>query len=238
MRFRHVLAVACGATFLSTAVPAEPALAGTLQVNPVLLEINEGRRTASVTLRNEEATPVTIRAYALDWRQAGGDESYAETSAVIVSPPIFTVAPGATQLVRVGLRSPSAAPAAYRLIVEEVPEATQGNGIRVALRLNLPFYSSIPAGDFSALRWSAWREADGDWTLEAVNGGRGYVRIDPAVAQRAIGLRIPDHVNLGTVRPGAERRWGIGTQVDVSDAARFRAITRAQGHGEARASLD
>ena len=74
--------------------------------------------------------------------------------------------------------------------------------------------------------------------LEATNGGRGYVRIDPAVAQNAIGVRIPDHVNLGTVLPGAVRRWRVGTQIEVSDAARFRAITRAQGHGEARASLD
>jgi len=238
MRLKRAIAVACGATLLWTAVPVAPAFAGTLQVNPVLLEINSGRRTATVTIRNEEATPVTIRAYALDWRQAGGDEGYAETSAVIVSPPIFTVAPGATQLIRVGLRTPSGAPAAYRLIVEEVPGAEPGSGIRVALRLNLPLYSSIAAGEFSALRWSAWREADGGWTLEAVNGGRGYVRIDPAVAQRAIGLRIPDHVNLGTVLPGAERRWHIGAQIDVSDTARFRAITRAQGHGEAQASLE
>ena len=238
MRFKHVLAVACGATLLSTAIPAAPAFAGTLQVNPVLVEINAGRRTATVTLRNQEATPVTIRAYALQWRQADGGESYDETSAVIVSPPIFAVAPGATQLIRVGLRSPSGAPAAYRLIVEEVPEAHPSDGIRVALRLNLPLYSSVAAGEFPALRWSAWREADGGWTIEAVNAGRGYVRIDPAAVIGATGLRIPDHINLGTVLPGAERRWRIGTQPDVSDAARFRAITRAQGHGEAGASLE
>ena len=238
MRVRHALLAVCGATLLWGVGPMAPAFAGTLQVNPVLLEINAGRRTATVTLRNEEATPVTIRAYALDWRQTGGDEAYGETSAVIVSPPIFTVAPGATQLIRVGLRSPSAAPAAYRLIVEEVPEAQPSQGIRVALRLNLPLYASVDAGPFSALRWAAWREADGNWMLEATNGGQGYVRIDPAVAQNAIGVRIPDHVNLGTVLPGAVRRWRIGTQIEVSDTARFRTITRAQGHGEARASLD
>ena len=238
MRLKPVLAAACGATLASAAVPAAPAAAGTLQVNPVLLEINADRRTATVTLRNEEATPVTIRAYALDWRQAEGGESYDETSAVIVSPPIFTVAPGATQLIRVGLRTPSSAPHAYRLIVEEVPEAAGGNGIRVALRLNLPLYASVAAGEAAALRWSAWREADGGWTLEAINGGRGYVRLDPALALGATGIGVPDHVNLGTVLPGAIRRWRLGAQLDVRDAARFRAVARTQGDGEARASRD
>lgn len=236
MRIKSFLA-ACGATLLCAAVPAAPALAGTLQVNPVLLEISANRRTATVTLRNQESVPVTIRAYPLEWRQTGGDEQYAETSAVIVSPPIFTIAPGATQLIRVGLRSPSGARQAYRLIIEEVPGASPGNGIRVALRLNLPLYAMVPAGQASALRWSAWQENDG-WVVEAVNGGAGYVRLSPEGAQNATGIRVGNHVNFGTVLPGATRRWRIGPQLEVRDQARFRQIARAQGHGGAQASRD
>ena len=143
MRLKPIL-IACGATLLWAAAAATPAAAGTLEVNPVLLEISANRRTATVTLRNQEAVPVTVRAYPLEWRQAGDGEAYAETSAVIVSPPVFTIAPGATQLIRVGLRSPSGDRRAYRLIVEEVPDARPTNGIRVALRLNLPL-SLLPA---------------------------------------------------------------------------------------------
>ena len=236
MRLKHALAIACGAALVWAAAPTAPAWAGTLQINPVLLEIGANRRTATVTLRNEEATPVTIRAYALDWRQADGDDHYAETSAVIVSPPIFTIAPGATQLIRVGLRSPSGSPQAFRLIVEEVPAAVPGNGIRVALRLTPPLYASLPAGDVAALRWSAWREGDG-WIFEAVNRGTGYVRVDPAVARNSTGVAVPDHVSLGTVLPGATRRWRIGAQLDVRDAARFRQISRPV-NVEAQASRD
>lgn len=236
MRMKLLLAV-CGAALLAAAA-AMPASAGTLQVNPVLLEINAGRRTATVTLRNQEAVPVTIRAYPLAWRQDGGDESYDETSAVIVSPPIFTIAPGATQLVRVGLRTPSVAPQAYRLIIEEVPEASPTDGIRVALRLNLPLYSHLRAGEAAALRWTSWQEVDGSWALEAVNAGTGYVRVNHDAAQAATGLRLGDHVSFGTVLPGAARRWRIGTGLDVSDPARFRRIARTQDRVGAQASRD
>ena len=237
MRLKRVLAIACGAA-LCAAAPVVPASAGTLQVNPVLLEINNRRRTATVTLRNPTDQPVTIRAYPLEWRQVDGNDNYSESSAVIVSPPIFTIAPGATQLVRVGLRSPSRAPQAYRLIIEEVPDASPGNGIRVALRLNLPLFSTLPAGEPAAVRWAAWREPDGSWTLEAANGGTGYVRLSHEAARAATGLRLGNTINLGTVLPGATRRWRIGSSLDILDQTRFRQIARTQDHVGAQASLD
>ena len=236
MRFKPILA-ACGATLLWGAAVGTPASAGTLEVNPVLLEISANRRTATVTLRNQEAVPVTVRAYPLEWRQADGDEHYGETSAVIVSPPVFTIAPGATQLIRVGLRSPAGARQAYRLILEEVPDANPGNGIRVALRLNLPLYAMVPAGEASAIRWSAWQE-EGGWVVEAANSGSGYVRLSHEAAQNATGIRAGSDVNFGTLLPGATRRWRIGPQLDVRDQDRFRQIARTQLRVGAQASRD
>lgn len=224
-------ALACAAA-LAWSVPAA---AGTLQVNPVLLEIDAGRRTATVTVRNEEAVPVTIRAYPLEWRQAEGQDVYSESRAVIVSPPIFTIAPGATQLVRVGLRSPSGSPQAYRLIIEEVPEAAPSQGIRIALRLNLPLYASVPVGDPATLRWSAIRGPDGGWAIEAANPGTGYVRLNPALAEAATGIRFGDTVSFGTVLPGASRRWTIGPTPELADPARFARVTGAQSRAPAAA---
>jgi fimbrial chaperone protein len=236
MRLKPIL-IACGAALLWAAAAATPAAAGTLEVNPVLLEISANRRTATVTLRNQEAVPVTVRAYPLEWRQAGGGEAYAETSAVIVSPPVFTIAPGATQLVRVGLRSSAGARQAYRLILEEVPDANPGNGIRVALRLNLPLYAMIPAGQASAVRWSAWQEA-GSWVVEAANSGPGYVRLSHDAAQEATGIRAGNDVNFGTLLPGATRRWRLGRQVEIRDQARLRQVARTQASVGAQASRD
>lgn len=219
------LTIACGAAALCLAAPAVPAAAGTLQVNPVLVTIDRDHRTATVTVRNVESVPVTIRAYPLAWHQADGNDNYEESGAVIVSPPIFTIAPGGTQLVRVGLRNRAAGPQSYRLIIEEVPEAAPAQGIRVALRLNLPLYATIPAGDAAQLRWSAERGADG-WLIVAQNPGPGYVRLGGDAARNATGVRFEDTVNFGTVLPGATRRWPVGPELRIEDAARFRQIQR------------
>jgi len=218
------IAIASGLAAIMWAAWSAPASAGTLQVNPVLVEINADRRTASVTVRNEEAVPVTIRAYALAWNQADGQDNYEETGEVIVSPPVATIAPGASQLVRVGLRAPANGARAYRLVIEEVPEANPGGGIRVALRLNLPLYVQTAPGDVAQLRWSAQRHPDGGWSFEATNSGTGYARLGPDAARAATGVRFDDNVHFGTVLPGSTRRWRVGGDLRVEDAVRLRQI--------------
>ena len=238
MHRKFPLAAACGLIAIVWAAWGAPASAGTLQVNPVLVELNADRRTGSVTVRNEESVPIAIRAYALEWRQADGEDVYEETAQLIVSPPIFTIAPGATQLVRVGPRSPSAEPRAYRLIIEEVPEATPQAGIRVAIRLNLPLYKGIAAGEPSQLRWSARRQADGGWMIEAANAGPGYVRLDATIARAATGARYEDNFFFGTVLPGAARRWRVGPELRIENREQFQGITEMQGHAAASQGSD
>jgi fimbrial chaperone protein len=218
------------------AAPA-PAVAGSLQVDPIRLEINSGRRTATLRVTNQEQTPVAIRAYALTWSQVDGEDRYVESSAVIVSPPIFTIPGGATQLIRVGLRNPSGEARAFRLMVEEVPQASPGGGVQVALRLNLPLFVSIQPGTAQELGWSASRGADGLWTVEASNRGRNYVRVEPAAAKAATGIDFAGNVNLGVVLPGSRRRWVVGSEPAIHDRARFTSIQQVAGRADAQPAI-
>ena len=228
------LLIQVSACIAALAAAPAPALAGSLQVDPIRLEINAGRRTATLRVRNQEQAPVTIRAYALTWTQVDGQDRYEETAAVIVSPPIFTIPGGGTQLIRIGLRTPSADPRAYRVMVEEVPQASPGGGVQVALRLNLPLFAMIEAGDAAALGWSASRGSDGRWTVEAANRGRGYVRIEQAAAEAATGLDFDPGTTLGTVLPGSSRRWTIGAEPTVLDRSRFTSIQRVASRADAQ----
>jgi fimbrial chaperone protein len=229
---RFIPLAACAALALSAAAGLAPAAAGTLQVNPVLVEIGGARRTGSVTVRNEEDAPVMIRAYPLAWRQEGGEDRYDETAEMIVSPPVFTIPPHATQTVRVGPRRPSPAPRPYRLIIEEVPEAAPpGSGIRVALRLNLPLYANLAAGAPGDLAWQASRQSDGQWAIEARNTGAGWVRVEQALAEAATGVRFENGFAFGTVLPGGARRWLVGAAPRIGDRARFEQISRIADHG-------
>ena len=221
---RALLGGACA--FLLAAAGFSPAAAGTLQIDPIKLEIGGTRKTASLTVRNEEPTPVTIRVHALAWSQDGGSDRYQESAAIIVSPPIFTLPANGTQTIRVGLRTPAASGRAYRLIVEEVPEASPGTGVRVALRLDLPLFAGLNAGRPSELSWSIWRNRDNVLVAEAVNPGSSYVRIEPDALAAATGLRLPS-ITFGTVLPGSRRRWILGAQPEIADRARFQSLMRA-----------
>ena len=207
---------------------AVPAHAGTLQVNPITVEITTDKKVASVRIKNEEKAPVTIRAYVLSWSQVDGEDRYEDSSSLILSPPVFTIAGGGTQLVRIGLRHPAAAGKAYRLIIEEVPQASPGGGVQVALRLNLPLFAMVAAGEQSDLSWSA-RRLGANWVIEATNGGAGWVRVDPVAAAKATGVRYEPTANLGVVLPKSTRRWVLGEQPPVSDTARFERIARTTG---------
>ena len=131
-----------------------------------------------------------------------------------------------------GLRPQAAGtPAAYRVMVEEVPQAAPNGGIQVALRLNIPLFVLIAPGAQTDLSWSASRGSDGHWTIEAVNRGRGHVRIEPAAAQAATGVSFGADAHLGTVLPGAMRRWTIDADPDLVDSVRFASIRRTASAG-------
>src|SRR3954469_12713448 len=93
-------------TLLAFGIAAPPLLASSFQVDPVNITLASGRQTASLTLRNTDSAPVSVRVLAFRWTQDNGADVYTPSKDVIVSPPIFTVAAGSTQLIRLGLIKP------------------------------------------------------------------------------------------------------------------------------------
>jgi len=179
--------------------------AGSFSVDPVHISLPEGQRATSLTIRNSGSAPVSIRAEALSWSQVDGDDHYGPTDNVIVSPPIFTVAAGATQLVRVGLKARNRDPA-YRLILQEIPtqKAIPGE-VQVVLRLNLPIYLA-PRGGKPNVSWSAWLSADGTITVAGRNGGSAYEQVTQLAAEQE-GKILPISKQMGVILPGSWRRW-------------------------------
>lgn len=206
-----------------------PATAGSLQIDPIKVEINADRKIASIRVKNEEDAPVTIRAYALTWDQVDGEDRYASTNAIILSPPVFTIPAKGTQLVRIGLRTPAAGGRAYRLMIEEVPQPKEGSGVQVALRLNIPLYAGVASGALGDLTWRAFQDGPKGWFVEAANKGSGYVRVEAEEAAAATGVRQVS--GFGVVLPGSTRRWFVGQRVDLADPTKFQRISREAEDG-------
>ncbi len=132
--------------------------AGALQVSPLGVTLSENRPIATLRVRNVGDRPALFEADTFAWTQSTGDDVYAPTGEVIVIPPIFKLAPGAQQLLRIGLPErlpPSDIERAYRVFLREVQpaEAPVNGRLRLPLRLGLPIFVRPTVARRGQLAW-------------------------------------------------------------------------------------
>lgn len=156
------------------------AAGASLEVNPVRLTLSATQPVAALTVRNVGTQPAGLHLQVMAWTQSDVADHYVATRELLATPPIFTLAPGAAQTVRVGLRRAIDAERelAYRLYLQEIPDSVtpQGTGVRIALRLGVPVFVLPRAPAAPLLSWRAKRDADAI-VLHAQNTGRGHARI-------------------------------------------------------------
>lgn len=215
-----------GATF------GVPASAGSLKVNPVHINLPAGSQSVSLKMSNGDAARASVRVTTLAWTQVDGRDVYTPTGNVIVSPPIFTIPGGKTQLVRIGLRSrleSVAGPGAYRVIFEEIPpQKPAGGQIQVTLKLNLPLYLLPPGGGKTDVSWKAWRDGSGELIVEGRNRGSLHSQVTQLSAQLPAGQRLLSNA-MGVVLPGSARQWKIGKRSDFAVGAPLLLKVRSSG---------
>jgi fimbrial chaperone protein len=158
------------------AAPAQAALT----ISPVVLQVaSDGR--AIVTVRNERSREVLYQITVLQWSQVDGQDRYEATADFMASPPLFALAAGASQIVRVGFRRPVRRPVeqAYRLRLAEVPRPGESAGergqVEFAMQYDLPvFVASTQGADPRPLLWQMRQEA-GAVVLRADNPSSAHV---------------------------------------------------------------
>jgi fimbrial chaperone protein len=207
--------------------------AGSFSVNPVRVNLSAKQPVAAITVRNGGTEPAVIQLETSAWSQAEGKDVLVPSSDVLATPPIFTVAPGKTQILRIGLRRPVAAAGetTYRLVLREVPSSAQTSGLRVALLISMPVFV-MPAGAVAPkLEWRATRTTDGQIRVHATNKGNAHVqftKIELAEGGKTLGGRnVADYVLPGNTRswllkPAAAAVADARIQIrSVSDAGAF-----------------
>ncbi|HEY9239254.1 MAG TPA: fimbria/pilus periplasmic chaperone, partial [Burkholderiaceae bacterium] len=106
------------AALLALAAACGTASASHLGVAPVVVHLDRHSERSAVTVTNRGSEPVVMQAEAVQWIRDGGDRDL-PTADLLVNPSVFTVPPGQSQLVRIGLRraAPEAAEATYRIVL-------------------------------------------------------------------------------------------------------------------------
>jgi fimbrial chaperone protein len=164
-----------------------PAVAASLQVAPVRFEIPAPGATATLTVRNEGPAPISAQTRVFRWRQVGGKDALEPTTAVVASPPIVALQPRMNYAVRVvrTSRQPVAEEEAYRLLVDQLPDASRQKGgtVQLLLRHSIPVFFVPPDANPPQLAWSV-RTQGGRLTVTVANSGGRRVQIS--------GLQVKD----------------------------------------------
>ncbi|HMM44442.1 MAG TPA: fimbria/pilus periplasmic chaperone [Candidatus Macondimonas sp.] len=194
-----------------------------MTVMPVTLQFAPGQRSGVLTLTNQGAQPAAFQIRAYAWDQAEGIDRLTPSTALVVSPPLGSIAPGVPQTVRLVLKeTPRDREASYRILVDQIPPPAEPGVVGFALRFSLPIFVPPPIRIAPQIRWSIVMDQTEDAMayLVAENTGGQHAKILEAV------LITPDgatqHIDAVGQSPyvlaQSIRRWPIPDPGQVANA--------------------
>jgi fimbrial chaperone protein len=189
------------------------ARAQAFSVLPVNVFLAPGQRAAtlSVTNQDKKQTAIQIRAYA--WNQKDGEDQLTATDDVVISPPIATIAPGATQIVRLILRQAAQhREATYRILVDQIPPPAEPGIVHVVLRLSIPIFVQPETPAAPHVQFHVERDA-GQLVLVGVNDGLRHETFRKIVLRTTDGLELKEQSGSSPyILAGSTRRWRMAGQ--------------------------
>jgi fimbrial chaperone protein len=184
-----------------------------LSVLPVNVFLPPGQRAASLTLTNNGDRPTSMQVRAYDWSQKNDEDQLADSKILAVSPPLFTIAPTGTQVVRLILRqTPVGGEATYRIILDQIPGPNEPGVVQMVLRLSIPVFAApamkvVPQNAFHL-------ERDGEKLfLVGVNTGKSHDTLHDILVTANDGRKFSLKTKVSPyLLPGATRRWELDPQ--------------------------
>lgn len=203
--------------------------AADIGLTPIALHLDRQRDRTLVKVENQGSEPVTMQADAIVWSRHDVDGESVPTDALVVSPPVFEIAPGQTQIVRVGLRQTAelTQEATYRMVLREIPRPGDATGtvsgsVQVLVAMRVPVYVA-PHQPRRAARWQARSDGQGNVIAEVTNDGNVHLTLasmhlrdssSRSVAQRSAPAMVwPGESQRFALRPSAGVRLSDGTLV-------------------------
>jgi len=185
--------VKTAAAAVLVAAALSPAKAGTLQVEPVILDVTAPGAASTITLHNSGPTPINAQVRVFRWSLVNGEEKLEPTDDVVASPPSMTLAPDGKNIARIVrvAKQPVAGEESYRLLVDQLPDLSlQKNGaVNLMVRYSIPVFFGAANKKNPTLAWSVAVKGD-KVTLAAHNTGDRRLRISALTLKDANGRSI------------------------------------------------
>ncbi len=221
-----------------------PALAGNLELTPVLIELSARASSSLISLRNASPEPMRYEVSLFSWKQSPkGEMELQPTQDLIFFPALLSLAPGEQRNLRVGAATPfGEVEKCYRLFVEELPplvKQSEPGRVRVLTRVGIPVFLEPPAPKARAeLADLALRK--GRFSFRLHNAGN--VRVRPmavrAVGRGAKGEILSDQkLEAWYVLPGGDRLLDAEIPKERCAAVRILSAEVALESGSLRAEI-
>lgn len=232
-----------GACCASGAMAPQARAAATILLWPIDPWLSADTKATELWVQNQGSSATTMQVRIVRWRQENGYERYTAQQDVVASPPIVTIAKGSKQLIRLIKQSevPTGVEQAYRIIVDEIPQADAKAeptiGLKLQMRYSIPLFvygQGIPTikegahhalADTQKLSWRVVQE-EGKPALQVRNTGDVHVRLSQVVLEQGGQKRTVADGLLGYVLPDSSRSWPI--PAGVSHPNRMSAQINAQ----------
>jgi P pilus assembly chaperone PapD len=152
------------------------AAAAEFNLNPTRVELDKARSIETLVLGNADARPLSFEVSVKRWTMAAdGSWQLQPSDDLVVHPLVFTVQPGAQARLRVGTLDPdTGAERAYRIELQQLPDAKADDGVAVALltRVSVPVFVQTRAPQARAALEGGSLRADGLHLVLANTGDR------------------------------------------------------------------
>ncbi|MGO8934375.1 MAG: molecular chaperone [Terracidiphilus sp.] len=210
-RMAAALAYAGAAVILLLPVPA--ATAQSLAVLPVNILFSPGQKASSLTVTNTGTSETSIQIRAFAWAQKDGDDQLTDSDAVVLSPPLATIAPGASQVVRLVLRQlPQGREATYRILVDQIPPPSEPGVVHMVLRMSIPIFAEPPTRAVPHVQFHLEIDS-GKLVLVGINDGLSHEVIRNVVLTTSDGRKLKGESDASPyILAGVTRRWPIATE--------------------------
>nr|WP_280868982.1 fimbria/pilus periplasmic chaperone [Herbaspirillum sp. LeCh32-8] len=138
----RVWPIAC----LTAAGVCGAAHASNFEIAPVVLELSSSRTAGVVKIVNNDNHDVSLQLRAFEWNQSDSKDDLQPTQNLIISPPVFSLAPGASQVIRIVSKQLSGPnEIAFRMLIDEIPSAAEGATINFKFRISMPVFIAANA---------------------------------------------------------------------------------------------
>lgn len=212
-------------------------LAG-VHVSPTILNLNESKPVEAFTLTNQgdKDTAFEVRLYR--WGITDNQDDLEPSRDLLVSPPVFSIAPGESQTVRVAMLSDVAqtSEASYRAIFRELPSASQAGpviGLNVALQISIPVFVTPSTTAPAELHWQARINNLGQLVLAAENRGGRHSKFTSLQAADGDGAPLAEPwQGLKYALPGTRREWELAPVGTLPAGAPAIITTRTGRHAQ------